>query len=238
DISSGNVLINHFGRFDCDRKNHFRTCVRQQGRSTYALFDFDLSTKFPSSWSDQECRLPYLRSRQGTPGFVPPDTWQGEFDFNPFAFDVGALGMLLSSIYDVYALLPFVYRKALLIHVPAQHLVIHVPMLAPLFDKMLTRDIPRRFTAQQALDFLENEVYPRTTPTQLKIEPEPRTVSTPDRWAGLDPAFLKEWERYREPPMPLTTRFLRVICDYDWVYSTIAFFRKTVHLIRRADCRT
>jgi hypothetical protein len=39
-----------------------------------------------------------------------------------------------------------------------QHLTKDVPMLAPLFDKMTTRNVPSRFTAAEALQFLEKLV--------------------------------------------------------------------------------
>ncbi|KAG6825361.1 hypothetical protein H0H92_003977 [Tricholoma furcatifolium] len=185
DISSGNILVNHFGCINCEFDSDTRKSLRWHGRLAYALFDFDLSTKFPSSWSDEQCRLPAERSWQGTPGFVPPDTWQGEFDFDPFALDVGALGILLS--------------------------------------------------AKQALRFLEDEVYPRTTPEQLRIQPEPLLfLPKRGRWDDLDPAFVKEWEAYREPPVSLSTRVLRFVCENIWVLHTIQFLRKKFHLIRQA----
>ncbi|KAG6835654.1 hypothetical protein H0H93_016095 [Arthromyces matolae] len=209
DISRGNVLVNHFGRDQCDRQNPTRRHLRHQKQLTYALFDFELSTKFPSSWSDKQCRLPYQRSWDGTPGFVPPDTWQGEFDFDPFAWDVGAMGLVLADRF--------------------QHLTIHVPLLAPLFDKMLTRDVPRRFTAQQSLDFFDTVVYPGTSQEQLDLGVEEPPREPIDRWTGLDPEFLERWSSYRERPLPLTTQILRFICEYPWILHTIAFIRKTAY---------
>ncbi|KAG6834927.1 hypothetical protein H0H93_006309 [Arthromyces matolae] len=108
-------------------------------------------------------------------------------------------------------------------------------MLAPFFDKMLTRDIPRRFTAQQSLDFLENVVYPGTSQEQLDLGVEkPPSEPCIDRWAGLDTNFVKEWAEYREPPFPLTTRMLRFIGEYPWVLHTIAFIRKNMYQFQLA----
>ncbi|KAG6847973.1 hypothetical protein H0H93_004466 [Arthromyces matolae] len=214
DISYGNILINHFGRYHGDHQNPTRPYLRQKNQLTYALFDFELSTKFPPSWSDEECRLPYHRSFQGTPGCVPPDTFQGEFDFDPFARDVGSMGLVLAAEFE--------------------HLTIHVPLLAPLLDKMLTRDVPRRFTAQQSLDFVENVVYPGTSQEQLDLGVEEPPSVRIDRWLGLDPDFVKKWAEYHEPPLPLTTRMLRFICQYPWVLHTIAFLRKNLHQFRLA----
>ncbi|KAG6809441.1 hypothetical protein H0H92_000251, partial [Tricholoma furcatifolium] len=215
DMSDSNILVNHFGRHENDVLNATRSCMRQQGQLTYALFDFDLSTKFPSSWSDEQCRLPYYESWKGTVGLIPPDTWSGELDFDPFALDVGALGMIFSLYYD--------------------HLTLEVPMLAPLFDKMLTHDIPRRFTAEQALHFLESEVYPRTSLAQLSLGAEDSSSdSQRGRWEGLDPTFLDEWAAYRSPPLPWTTKFLRSICEHDWIFYTVVFLRRSMYKLRRA----
>ncbi|KAG6834663.1 hypothetical protein H0H93_008216, partial [Arthromyces matolae] len=214
DISRGNMLVNHFGRYRSDHLNPARRYMRQQNQLTYALFDFELSTKFPLSWSDEKCRLPYYRSFQGTPGCVPPDTFQGEFDFDPFARDVGSMGLVLAHEFE--------------------HLTIHAPLLAPFLDKMLTRDVPRRFTAQQSLDFLENVVYPGTSQEQLDLGVDARPSVRIDRWAGLDPDFLEKWAEYHEPPLPLTIRILRFICEYPWVNRTIAFLRKNMYRFRQA----
>ncbi|KAG6842796.1 hypothetical protein H0H93_003367, partial [Arthromyces matolae] len=99
DISYSNILVNQFGRDSIDYRNPDRLYFKEQNLLTYALHDFDLATKFPPSWSDQQCRLPYYKSWHGTPGFVPPDTWQGEFDFDPFARDVGSLCLVFTGIY-------------------------------------------------------------------------------------------------------------------------------------------
>ncbi|KAG6836582.1 hypothetical protein H0H93_006418 [Arthromyces matolae] len=214
DISNSNILINHFCRHYNEHQNPNRQLMRRQGLLTYALFDFDVSVKFPLSWSDEQCRLPYRKSWDGTPGSIPDDTSQGEFDYDPFARDVAAMGMVFCTFYD--------------------HLTVYAPMLAPFFDKMLTRNISKRCTAQEALSFLEDEVYPRTSLAQMNQRiPEQIPNDRRNRWDGLDPAFLKDWAEYREPPLPITTKFLRFICRYVWVLHTIAFIRKNMHRTRQ-----
>ncbi|KAG6805925.1 hypothetical protein H0H92_013382, partial [Tricholoma furcatifolium] len=45
----------------------------------------------------EECRLPSGISWKTLPSQRPSDTMQAELEFNPFAFDVGMLGVLFCS---------------------------------------------------------------------------------------------------------------------------------------------
>ena len=105
DINDENVLISHF----CDARTEWRCDVRQDLRSrrllSYALFDFDFSILFPRDIDRRFCRLPYERS-WGTFCLVY-DTAQGEFDFNPFVFEVGNLGVTFCDLFQVNILLLF-----------------------------------------------------------------------------------------------------------------------------------
>ena len=93
DIRSGNIAVNHVGCLSHIHNNTLRPALRREGRLTYALFDFDISIMFPSSFTAAECRLPYWMSWHGCL-FIPPyDTTQGEIDYDPFAFDVACLGI-------------------------------------------------------------------------------------------------------------------------------------------------
>ncbi|RDB28644.1 hypothetical protein Hypma_014866 [Hypsizygus marmoreus] len=175
DITPGNTLVNHFGRGHFMRTNPLRRKLRSEGLLTYALFDFDYSTMFPRTATFDECRLPYQESWHGTPGFTPLDTTQGEFDFDPFAWDV--CGMSMTLCYEF------------------QHLVPDVPILAPLLDKMVMRDPARRFTASEALRFFEEVVYPWASQRKLlqcyacAAGDESDKSADRDRWKELDPAF-------------------------------------------------
>jgi len=85
------VLVNHFGT-DCSIEyNEVRSELRSEGKLIYALFDFDISIIAPPDAKKGEYRLPYRMSWWGS-GNQPRDTAQGEFDYDPFAFDVGMLG--------------------------------------------------------------------------------------------------------------------------------------------------
>jgi hypothetical protein len=54
----------------------------------------------PADTDRAHIRLPYRQSWYGS-GRQPHDTAQGEFDYNPFAYDVGNLGRVLCAEYQV-----------------------------------------------------------------------------------------------------------------------------------------
>ncbi|RXW23104.1 hypothetical protein EST38_g2731 [Candolleomyces aberdarensis] len=196
DIWSENFLVNHFSGEPI--LNDHRKRLRRRGQLMYAIYDYDLSTIAPEGVKIGEFRMPYQMSWWGH-FWRPFDTKQGEPDYDPFAFDVGTLGNVLCSQY--------------------QHVCQDVYFLAPLLDMMVTRDIPKRFTARQALDFLEDrvsEMSPRELKKPIKpgdIEARSRVYDQYDRWQRLPPNFVQKWGHFREPPIPLMTKFLR------WVYS-------------------
>jgi len=212
-----NTLVNHFGKSVHDHENPLRMQLRSEGRLTYALFDFNISTKFPPTATLDECRLPYHRSWTGTFGHFPADTAQGEFDFDPFAWDVCMLG------------LAFCYEF--------NSVICDVPMLAPLLDKMMLRDITQRFTAAEALRFFEDELYSQLSEQQLLQYPSQELCgiipsADYDRWKGLNVQFVEKWAAFRQPPLPLATRIMRFICRYEWAHHAVILIRRTVHLAR------
>ena len=105
-------------------------------------------------------------------------------------------------------------------------------MLAPLLDKMTTRDISRRFTAAEALHFFE-VLRSDMTETQLSVTEYPAETSYSydqhDRWVGLPVGFQQKWAAYREPAIPFVTKFLRSIC-YDTKYNFPAMFVRSIRL--------
>jgi hypothetical protein len=110
-----------------------------------------------------------------------------------------------------------------------------VPFLAPLFDKMIARDVNRRFTAAQALSFFEEHVT--TVPQKvLTRDPTPGEISSLawdeyDHWAGLPPMAVAHWQHLREPPLPRLTAFLRHICGaYPWAELIIREIRRCCSL--------
>ncbi|XP_006457401.1 hypothetical protein AGABI2DRAFT_123271 [Agaricus bisporus var. bisporus H97] len=195
DIKLGNVLVSHFGDDDTLYENcSVRSQLQWSGQLTYCLFDFDISMMLPMDTDRTRCRLPYKLSWDGS-GYQPHDTMQGEFDYNPFAYDVGTLGSVLCAHY--------------------QHLTPEIPMLAPFLDRMVTRNIPLRSNASQALQFFE-AILPEIPETVINAVYHEKTKASDyewDRWEGLPPDFIKKWEDYREPPVPFSTSVLR------WIYS-------------------
>ncbi|XP_006455018.1 hypothetical protein AGABI2DRAFT_120971 [Agaricus bisporus var. bisporus H97] len=195
DIKLDNVLISHFAD---DATNYMDHSVRKRlqwsNELNYCLFDFDISMMLPADTDRTQCRLSYKLSWDGT-GYQPHDTMQGEFDYNPFAYDVGTLGRVLCMRY--------------------QHLTPQIPMLAPFLDRMVTRNIPLRFNAAEALQFFEAMLpeIPENVMNSVFYEKTKASDYELDRWEGLPSDFIKKWEDYREPPVPSSTTVLR------WIFS-------------------
>ena len=80
--------------------NLVRGKLRSEGRLIYAMFDFNTSIMLPPTVKKEDFRLPYYESWVGSYSF-PGDTEQGEFDYNPFVFDVGVLGVELRPYFQV-----------------------------------------------------------------------------------------------------------------------------------------
>jgi hypothetical protein len=94
-------------------------------------------------------------------------------------------------------------------------------MLAPLLDKMTTRDIENRFTAAEALQFFE-EMLPTVAEDQLNLEEyeDPEEYIRYDlynRWQYLPENFQKKWSAYRQLPTPVAAKVLRAICSSEYV---------------------
>ena len=75
--------------------------------------DFDLSLMVPHDVNLKKYRRPYQESFMGS-YLQPRDTSQGEFDYNPFVFDVGCLGVMICMYYQVRRkdLDPFIYSNS------------------------------------------------------------------------------------------------------------------------------
>ena len=87
-------------------------------------------------------------------------------------------------------------------------------MLAPLFDRMLTHDLKRRFTADEALEFFQNE-YSELTEQQLNrlTYPHPYEEGSGfDCWDRIPPHLAEKWACHRTPPVPPSYPVLRWIC--------------------------
>ncbi|KAF4619685.1 hypothetical protein D9613_004903 [Agrocybe pediades] len=221
-----------------------RAGLRSQNKLLYAIFDFDFSMMLPPEVNRSKFRLPFYESWGSFN--VTTDTAQGEFDFNPFVTDVGALGVLFCHNYQVRAALTIYDTTCALttcLSLSMKPYTREIPILAPFLDRMTTRDLARRFTASEALDFLE-AASSRLTEHDLRlrlptISPVLEAIYYKfDRWANLPPEFVEKWAHYREPPIPLTTKVLRSICGTKWGGRVLPlirlFFSRALSLVRYA----
>ena len=108
-------------------------------------------------------------------------------------------------------------------------------MLAPLMDGMTTRDLTRRFTASQALQFFE-DFYPQLSNQVLDTTPPKQSsggafYDEVDRWSHLPDDFLRVWSHLREPKLPLWSKLLRRICEADWGYVTVQWVRRFTRFV-------
>ncbi|KDQ14225.1 hypothetical protein BOTBODRAFT_353868 [Botryobasidium botryosum FD-172 SS1] len=208
DIKLSNVLMNHTGRFEDVYENPLRTQLRHEGRALYALFDFDCAVMFPRTSRPAERRLPGHESFIGGGNFSY-DTAQGELDYDPFAYDVAALGQFFCENFQQLT--------------PITH------FLAPFLDRMMTRDIAKRYAATQAL-LAFDDFCSHLLPWQLDTPPPPaKDQCDPekyDRWAGLSEDFVQQWSSHREPKLPLTTKVLRRICMQPLGYAMVQRVRR------------
>ena len=187
----------------------------------YALIDYDVSMMLPSGTDRTKIRLPSRESYIGT-WWPPSDTSQGEFDYNPFAYDVGTLGVFFCQYFQVrFNMMCFGEDADRIVE---QVYTKDVPILAPFLDRMVTRNVTKRFTAEQALQFFENVVLTEVTEDQLNIPRHRKRRNTAyefyDRWAGLSDEFKARWAEYREPlGIPFSWKVIRYFLAIEWLPS-------------------
>ena len=114
-------------------------------------------------------------------------------------------------------------------------------MLAPLLDRMVARDPVLRFTAAEALAFLEdfhmrytaddNRNILQQRPRELEQLLEARPKEPADRWSGLSDDFIRRWSRFREPPLPWRVRILMAACNYDFVENLVRAARRMFDIL-------
>ncbi|KAK7684504.1 hypothetical protein QCA50_012451 [Cerrena zonata] len=186
DIHPGNVLVNFY-----DSRANFRKSCQSffaTGQAKFVIIDFGLSVIFPPD-SDPLSRVcPAWESDCGSPEYHPPDVIdrQSETMYDPFAFDVACMGGMLCDA--VGYLTPF------------------FPSFAPLFDRMVTPDIPSRLTASQALDEFSRilaNIDPKLLATEAPLPP-PATCTwhSRDRWANLPAEFVEAHTKEYPPVRP------------------------------------
>ncbi|CDO74564.1 hypothetical protein BN946_scf184931.g3 [Trametes cinnabarina] len=217
DIHETNIMVNWYC-YTADPlvRSQGMRAHRRTSAVSYALHDFDLALQLPPETSLRDCRRPSIESCIGKTDYQPSDTWAGEVDYNPFAFDVGCLGNL------------FIYHFA-------ESAVTRASRLALLFARMTTPVINDRFSAGEALVFLfelENSLRPEELNAGVVLQPDDRPVDDLDLyWSRLSPELQEKWRLYRPPPLPWFDRFLRWVCTtttgWKLVYYVRCFLRMT-----------
>ena len=124
-------------------------------------------------------------------------------------------------------------------------------MLAPLFDRMTTHDLTRRFTPDawpdEALEFFQNE-YSKLSEEQLN---HPVVVNQWDSsincWDHIPSHLAEKWACHRTPPVPPSYPVLRWLCKrrpmehvVPWIrwllFSLVTFPRRVLKSLQTSFC--
>ena len=101
DISGSNILVNHYSSDAVAEtslaRREWRLANLYSTRVKYCLMDFNLSLILPQGVR----RLPSKYAHVGISLYHPPDIWAGEYDYDPYAFDVACMGHVFASRFDV-----------------------------------------------------------------------------------------------------------------------------------------
>lgn len=100
-----------------------REDLMRSNEMRYAIFDFNLSILMPPDTSIESCRLPHQETFYGA-YCQPPDVSQGEYEYNPFAFDIGSLGILFCDMFQVCCspcYRPYSLRIVIFLSIGPQH---------------------------------------------------------------------------------------------------------------------
>ncbi|KAI0645512.1 hypothetical protein C8Q79DRAFT_697473 [Trametes meyenii] len=214
DIDTTNILINCYDPTSEVALEEVVAEHRRSGAAAYCLFDFNLSTQLPSDTSLRHCRRPAIEALTAMPAYMPNDTFLGEPSYNPFAFDVGCLGNLFRT---------FFWRAASI-----------MPLLAPLFDRMTTHNLTRRFTAEEALAFLDyawSQLPESAHDACLSSEArKDHQIQHGMHWSLTPPGFEDQWSHYKTPPYGWAARILdRALVQIPQAWPLVTFVRKMLN---------
>ncbi|KAI0780199.1 hypothetical protein C8Q74DRAFT_1263737 [Fomes fomentarius] len=211
DIDDHNIMTNFYSvvwygaQFATPLRDH-----RRDPRTQYALIDFNLSIIFDEDASQLDCRLPAEAALVSATPFQPSDLWLGEYDYDPFAYDVGCLGNMF--------------------RVNFAEVVPSVPLLAPLFDKMTTHVKSRRFKAQEALLFLQDimdQLPSHVLNKELALQANWTTLDNSTiYWSRLPPRFCTAWALYKTPSPSRFNKLLHHIACLPHGQDTLRYFRR------------
>ncbi|KAF8910399.1 hypothetical protein CPB85DRAFT_1182406, partial [Mucidula mucida] len=101
DLQWNNLLVNHVPN---DHRLPAQSSVRNEMQKSrtidYAWFDFGYSVLLPKMTPLESVKLHWRAAYFGT-WERPPDVAQGEYEYNPFAYDVGSVGRILCVEFQV-----------------------------------------------------------------------------------------------------------------------------------------
>ncbi|KAI8972192.1 hypothetical protein BD414DRAFT_448755 [Trametes punicea] len=215
DICEHNIVMNcHSPGTTAEDDLELLCGYRRNNTVFYALMDYDQSLQLPKDVSLKDCRRPAKETAVGAAMYKPSDINLGEPFYNPFAFDVGALGMLF-RYYFVEA-------------------VAQLPGLAALFDGMTDHSISRRLTAEEALEFFR-EITGALSQGQLEkdlvLVPSVEAMNdTQLYWSKLSAEELRLWGQYRMPPLSIWARILDWITAYPVGWNVVRYIRRVLQM--------
>lgn len=227
------MLVNYYNPYSPRYPRHLLEERRSPPDVHYCLFDFDISRIFPRDAPLNACRSPSTESYEGTPLYHPLDTSCGEYDYNPFAYDVACLGNLYRIHFSVG-------RNICLVKAgdgadpPPQTIVPTIPLLAPLFDKMTTHVVAERFTAIEAADFIDLAIASVAEPalaTPFTLRTEWESFENPDLyWARTTPEFRDHWAHFRAPKLPRISLLLMRLLESPKGWPLLCFVRRMLRV--------
>lgn len=211
--------------------------VREQLRSakaTFCLFDYDLSVQLPHDTPLDMCRRPIEEANRGTPKFHPPGCELGPVDYNPFAFDVGCLGMMFLYHFSVRPTSIHFRSQKVERYNCAQSVIPTVPLIAPLCASMTTHIVEQRFTAAQALSFFDthaNLISEEQLAAKVTLMPSYEPMWNPKiYWSLLSPKDRQIFKSYQVPTRPWWHRLLLQITKTPFCWRLLVFVRRTFGL--------
>ncbi|KAF5373172.1 hypothetical protein D9758_001513 [Tetrapyrgos nigripes] len=213
DMKINNMVLNHLFYVPARSKGYLRPFTEMRGPVThqiqFAIIDFDFSMIVPAGTSLLPSELAWMRE------YSAMDVAQGELYYDPFAYDVGVLGVAFCGI--------------------LQHLTPYIPALAPLLDGMVDHDVRKRFTARNAHDFAVRHLRDMLSPEELAIRIDHiPNKSIPwneyNRWEGV-PKHVSQWSDYRLAPLPVWKQILRRVCENKKGLAQVRAMRKSMQVV-------